>query len=244
MAFVLWWTLSLLTHLAQIWCNKHQWRYHMKRWWLPRKRHNHTLNEHQEMSSFLSMYWYVWMSSFSFWFIHDLLCTNCYRTSSTIFLNPLNAHFPLSIHNLAMCVSHSDFSMGCYTWSKFFISSTHHNQCTFVTSWFVVDNYFLILSLYYHWLSFRSLGSYLHMIFFFKFLVDCLVLFFLWVVYSCSLLPCMFNGWVFVLDLFLYKVFLLYNIPTFVKGLNHCLANMYIVHILWHFKHQTNLMID
>ncbi len=32
-----WWTLSLSTKLAQIWCNKHQQRYHMKQWWLLKK---------------------------------------------------------------------------------------------------------------------------------------------------------------------------------------------------------------
>jgi len=101
------------------------------------------------------------------------LCTYCYCALSTIFFSPLDVHFPLltvCVHSPTTCASHSNFSMSCCTWSKFFISSTHHSQCTFIISRFVANNWFLILSLLcYCWLSFCSLGYYLHTIFFFNF---------------------------------------------------------------------------
>jgi len=46
MDFGLWWMLSLLTWLSQIWCNKHRWWQHMQRWYLLRRRDDHTLNKH------------------------------------------------------------------------------------------------------------------------------------------------------------------------------------------------------
>jgi hypothetical protein len=73
-------------------------------------------------------YWNIWVFSFSLWFIFDHLCINHYRTSSLIFFNCLDAYFLLStthVHNLATCVDHNNFWMGCYTWSGFLISSTH-----------------------------------------------------------------------------------------------------------------------
>jgi hypothetical protein len=75
-------------------------------------------------------YWDVWMFSFSFWFIFYRSCTYHYCTLSTVFFNPLDVYFSLSIacvHNLVVCTSHNDFSVGCYIWSGFLISSTHHS---------------------------------------------------------------------------------------------------------------------
>jgi len=114
-------------------------------------------------------YWNVWAASFLYWFIFYHLCTNHYCTSLTIFFSPFNVCFLLlitHIHNFTMCTSHSDFSTNCCIWSWFFISSTHHNQCTSVISQFVVNDNSFILSLFcYYWLSFHSHGSYLHRIF-------------------------------------------------------------------------------
>jgi hypothetical protein len=31
------------------------------------------------------------------------------------------------VHNFAICASHNNSLAGCYTWSSFVISSTHHN---------------------------------------------------------------------------------------------------------------------
>jgi len=75
-------------------------------------------------------YWDIWVSLFSFWFIFDHLCTDHYRVSSMVFFSPFNVCFSLSImcvHSLATCASHNNFSTGYYTWSWFFISSTHHS---------------------------------------------------------------------------------------------------------------------
>ncbi len=75
-------------------------------------------------------YWNVWMFLFLFWFIFYHLCTDHYRTSSAIFFSPFDVYFLLSIahvHNLIACANHSNSSMGCYTWSNFLISFTHHN---------------------------------------------------------------------------------------------------------------------
>jgi hypothetical protein len=72
----------------------------------------------------------VWVFSFSFWFILDHLCTNHYHTSSAIFFTPFDAYFSLSttcVHSSTTCENHNDFSMGYCTWSRFFISSMHHN---------------------------------------------------------------------------------------------------------------------
>jgi hypothetical protein len=56
--------------------------------------------------------------------------------------------------------------VGYFTWSRFLISSTHHNLCTFVTSWFVAkDNFFVLGLLCYYWLSFCSHESFVHRIF-------------------------------------------------------------------------------
>jgi len=70
-------------------------------------------------------YWNIWMSSFLFWFIFYHLCLDHYHTSSTVFFSPLNAWFLIStthVHSLAMCLSHSNFSMSCCTWSRFHTS--------------------------------------------------------------------------------------------------------------------------
>jgi hypothetical protein len=127
-------------------------RWTSTRWWL------HSL-----------CYWYIWLSSFLFWFIFDCLCIDYYCVSSMIFFSSFDVFILLStmrVHNLATCISHGDFSIGYDTWSKFFISSTHHSQCTSVTSYFVADDNFFVLDiLCYRWLSFHNHGSYLHRVF-------------------------------------------------------------------------------
>jgi hypothetical protein len=60
------------------------------------------------------VYWFL------FWFIFYRLCRDHYHASSMIFFSPF-------VHSLAVCASHNDSSMGCYTWLGFFIFSTHHN---------------------------------------------------------------------------------------------------------------------
>ncbi len=52
MIFILWWTLSLLTQLAQIWCNEHRWKQHMQQQWLLKRKHHPMPIEHQTMTSF------------------------------------------------------------------------------------------------------------------------------------------------------------------------------------------------
>jgi len=127
-------------------------------------------------------YWDILVFSFSFWFIFYCLCTNHYCASSMIFFSPLNAHFLLStmcVHSPTTCTSHNNFLASYYTWSRVFISSTHHSWCNSVISQFVANDCFFILGLLCHrWLSFRSLESYLHKVFFSLFFVDYLFLFF------------------------------------------------------------------
>ncbi len=121
-----WWTLSLLIWFTQIWCSNHQWQQRMQWWWLFRRKHGCMLNKHYAMTSFPLLL--KWVISFSFWLIFYYLCTDHYRTSSTIFFNPLNACFLLSmshVHNLAACVNHNDSSVGCCTWSRFFMIFPH-----------------------------------------------------------------------------------------------------------------------
>jgi hypothetical protein len=65
---------------------------------------------------------------FDLFFYH--LCIDHYRTSSTIFLSPLDAYFLLStthVHSLTTCTSHNDSSAGCCTWLGFLIFFTHHS---------------------------------------------------------------------------------------------------------------------
>jgi hypothetical protein len=139
------------------------------------------MSEHQTMTSFPLLLKHMGVS-FSFWFIFYRLCTNHYHTLSMVFFNPLNACFFTStthVHNLAMCISHSDFSTGCYIWSEFFISSTHHSQCTSVISQFVADdNSFVLDLLCYHWLSFCNHESSLHRVITWFLLIVCFCFFF------------------------------------------------------------------
>jgi len=127
-------------------------------------------------------YWNVWVSSFSFWFILSCLCIYHYCAPSVVFFSPLDAHFTLltmCVHSRATCTSHSDSLVGYCTWLGFIIFPTHHSYYTFIISRFLVDDCFFILGfLCYRWLSFYSLGSYLHKVFFSLFFVDCLLLFF------------------------------------------------------------------
>ncbi len=151
---------------------------------------------------------------FSLWFIFGRLCTDDYHVSLVIFFNSLDAHFSLSkvrVYNPATCTSHNDSLIGCCTWSKFFISSTHHNYCTFITSQFVTDDCFScfrssLLSM----IVILLLGSYLHRIFFSLFFVIVYLRFSssLGCFYLCSHLPCTFDGWVLILDSYI-MVFLL-----------------------------------
>jgi len=111
------------------WCNKHQWWQHMQQWWLLRRKHDHMLNKHHAMTSF-PCYWDIWVSSFSFWFIFYRLCINHYCMSLMVFFSPFDVGFLLlttHLHNLTMCISHSDFLTGCYVWLGFLISSTHQS---------------------------------------------------------------------------------------------------------------------
>ncbi len=121
------------------------------------------------------------MSSFSIWFIFYHLCTNRYRTSSTIFFSPFDACFLLLIvhvHNSTTCVNHSDSSTGYYTWSKF-IFSTHHSYCAFVTNWLVAnDNSFILSFFSYCSLSFCRHESSLHRVFAWFLLIVCFRFFF------------------------------------------------------------------
>ncbi len=141
-------------------------------------------------------YWDVWVFSFLFWSIFYRLCTYHYCTSSVVFFSPLDVCFLLSttyVHSLVAFANHSDSSMGCCTWSRFFISSTHHNYCTFVTNRFVVDdNSFVLGLLYYRWLSFRCHEYSLHSVFTWFLLIICFCFFY----YFCSHWPCWFDGWV------------------------------------------------
>jgi hypothetical protein len=142
MACTLWWMLSLLTPLSQIWCIEHHQQQHMQQWWLFKRKHSHMLNEHKAMISFPLLLRHMGVS-FLFWFIFYHLCIDHYRVSSTIFFSPLDVCFLLLIthvHNLTMCTSHNDFSTGCCTWSRFLIFFTNYSQCTSITSWFVEDD--------------------------------------------------------------------------------------------------------
>jgi len=67
LALILWWTMSLLTQLAQIWCTEHQWRQR----WLLKKKHNPTSNEHQMIISFFLLL--RCMGAFMIVLIHFLL---------------------------------------------------------------------------------------------------------------------------------------------------------------------------
>jgi len=125
-----------------------------------------------------------------------------------VLFNPLDAWFLLStthVHNLATCSSHIDSSTGCYTWLRFFISSTHHSQCTSITTWFVVnDNSFtlgLLVIIDWHFvamnpLCIRSLPDFCWL-FAFVFSLDC--------VYLCPHLPGTFDASVPILDFYLHK---------------------------------------
>jgi hypothetical protein len=64
------------------------------------------------------------------------------------------------------------------------------------------DNFFVLDLICYSLLSFYSLGSYLHKVFYSLFFVD-YFFFSLGCVYSCSLLPCIFDGWVLFLDFYI-----------------------------------------
>jgi hypothetical protein len=94
-------------------------------------------------------YWNVWVSSFSFWFNFDCLCTYHYHTSLMIFFTPLDACFLLStthVHNHTMFANHNNFSASYYTWLK----STHHNYCTFDIGQFMANNNSFVLSVLYY----------------------------------------------------------------------------------------------
>ncbi len=110
------------------------------------------------------MYW-------CFHYCFDSFLTACAYTIivCVVFFSPLDVCFLLlttHVHSFASCTSYNDSSIGCCTWSGFFISSTHHSQCTSVISQFVVDDNFFILGLLcYCWFSFCSHESFLHKVF-------------------------------------------------------------------------------
>jgi len=129
-------------------------------------------------------YWNIWVFSISFWFIFYHMCTYHYHMS----FSPFDVCFLLLIvhlHNPTMCVNHNNFSTGCCTWPKFFIFSTQHNYCTYVTNWFVAnDSSFILGFLCYRWLSFCSHESSLHKVLTWFLLIVCFC-FFLLVVSIC-----------------------------------------------------------
>jgi hypothetical protein len=87
-AFELWWMLSLLIRLTLIWCSEHQYNNTCS--------NNDCLGEdtilhrtNTRWSFHSPCYWNMWVSSFSFWFILDNLCTNHYHhASSMVFFSP------------------------------------------------------------------------------------------------------------------------------------------------------------
>jgi len=144
-------------------------------------------------------YWNIWVFSISFWFIFYHMCTDHYHMS----FSPFDVCFLLLIvhvHNLTTCVNHNNFSTGCCTWPKFFIFSTQHNYCTYVTNWFVAnDNSFILGFLCYRWLSFCSHESSLHKVLTWFLLIVCFFFSF-GCVYLCFHLPCTFDGWLPIRD--------------------------------------------
>jgi len=169
----------------------------------------------------------MWVFSFSFWFMFDHLCIDHYHVSSTIFFSFLNAYFLLltmHVYNLATSARHNDslasyctwsrFLISYCTWSRFIVSFMHNDYCTSVTSQFETnDSSFILDLLSYGWLSFCSHESSLHKVFtLYMIFVDCLLLFFLWVVFSCVLIcfvllmdrfPCFILIYMFFLSIFL-----------------------------------------
>jgi hypothetical protein len=93
------------------------------------ERHNYMLSEHQTMT-FIPL---IIETYGCFYFRFDSFLTICTQTisvSSMIFFSPLDACCLLLIahvHIPIACTSRNDSSMGCCTWLRFLIFSTHHN---------------------------------------------------------------------------------------------------------------------
>jgi hypothetical protein len=168
----------------------------------------HWANNKQWLHSFC--YWDIWVFSFSFWFIFNSLCTNHYRPSSMVFFNPLDAGFLLlttCTHRHEMCASHIDFStiialgqglsffphiiinaplslIDCGRWQLFHFRS----------SFFIINCHFVAMSPF-------CIGLYL-------IFVDCLFLFFLWVMYICVFICVVLLMDGFPSLIFIYMVFI------------------------------------
>lgn len=97
-----------------------------------------------------SCYWDLLLFSFSFQFIFYFLCSGHYSSSVAILFSSHDAYFLLSIawvHCHLVCTWHCNFLMFCCIWETLFISSTHHNPCTFIISRFVTYDTFLVYDL-------------------------------------------------------------------------------------------------
>ncbi len=83
------------------------------------------------------------------------------------------------------------------------------------------DSSFILRFLCYHWLSFRSHESSLHRVFTWFLLIVCFYLF-LGCIYLCFFCPCIFYGWIPILDfylhLFIYLYFFGHYLPTKNQG--------------------------
>jgi len=79
----------------------------------------------------------LWLFRFLFWLLVYFLCSCYYSPSLVVLFNSYNVYFLLSItcvHSLPTCIIHYDYSMCCYAWETFFISSTHLDQCASIIS--------------------------------------------------------------------------------------------------------------
>ncbi len=158
-------------------------------------------------------YWNVWVFSFLFWFIFYHLCIDHYCASSTFFFSPLDVCFILStmhVHSPITCTSHNNSSMSYCTWSEFFIYShiiinappslTNLWQTitlSFKVFFVIVDCHFITMGP----ICLRLL-PYFWSLLAFVFSLAC--------VYMCFPSPYTFDEWVSILDLYIYKIFLLF----------------------------------
>jgi hypothetical protein len=122
------------------------------------------------------------------------------------FFNHVDAYFSLltmCVYSLVMWVGHNNSSTGYYIWGS--SSFPHIIACappSLVNLW--QNNNFFVLGLHcYRWSSFHNHRSLLAYGFFLIF-CQLFFVFTLGCVYSCSHLPCTFDGWVPVLDFFIH----------------------------------------
>jgi hypothetical protein len=117
----------------------------------------------------------LWLFPFWFQLFFNFLFSFHYSSSSSaILFSSCDAYFLLSttyVHCPSTCIGHCDFSMCCCTWEAFFIFSTHWSRCSFVTSWFMIHNIFLVYDLLF--VSVRSFNLYFfHICFYWMFIVS------------------------------------------------------------------------